>query len=152
MFSDYLAEFLEYLEIERGRSLKTIENYSLYLERFYEFAGDIKVQKISSELVSKWRKWLNRYKNEDGREISKATQNYHLIALRSFLKYLARRDITTLAPEKIELASSKRPQVSFLGPEEVAALFDATDTQNIVGLRDRAILELLFSKIGRAHV
>lgn len=145
MFSDYLADFLEYLEIERGRSLKTIENYSLYLDRFYEFAGDIKVQKISSELVSKWRKWLNRYKNEDGREISKVTQNYHLIALRSFLKYLARRDIATLAPEKIELASSKRPQVSFLNAEEVTALFDATDTQNIVGLRDRAILELLFS-------
>jgi site-specific recombinase XerD len=145
MFSDYLADFLEYMEIERGRSLKTIENYSLYLNRFYEFAGDIKVVKIDSELVTKWRKWLNRYQGDDGREISKTTQNYHLIALRSFLKYLARRDIDTLAPEKIELASSKRPQVSFLTPEEVTALFDATDTANIIGLRDKAILELLFS-------
>lgn len=145
MFSDYLADFLEYMEIERGRSLKTIENYSLYLNRFYEFAGDIKVGKIDSELVTKWRKWLNRYQGDDGREISKTTQNYHLIALRSFLKYLARRDIDTLAPEKIELASSKRPQVSFLTPEEVTALFDATDTANIIGLRDKAILELLFS-------
>lgn len=145
MFSDYLADFLEYMEIERGRSLKTIENYSLYLNRFYEFAGDIKVEKITSEIISKWRQWLNRYKGDDGREISRTTQNYHLIALRSFLKYLAKRDISTLAPEKIELASSKRPQVSFLTPEEVSALFDATDTTNIIGLRDRAILELLFS-------
>lgn len=145
MFSDYLADFLDYMEIEKGRSLKTIENYSLYLNRFYEFAGDIKVGKIDLDIVSKWRKWLNRYKGEDGREISKTTQNYHLIALRSFLKYLARRDIKALAPEKIELATSKRPQVSFLDAQEVMALFDACNTDNIIGLRDRAIMELLFS-------
>ena len=140
MFSDYLADFLDYMEIEKGRSLKTIENYSLYLNRFYEFAGDIKVGKIDLDMVSKWRKWLNRYKGEDGREVSQTTQNYHLIALRSFLKYMARRDIKTLAPEKIELATSKRPQVSFLDSDEVMALFDACDTSNIIGLRDRAIL------------
>lgn len=145
MFSDYLADFLDYMEVEKGRSLKTIENYSLYLNRFYEFAGDIKVGKIDLDLVSKWRKWLNRYKGEDGREVSKTTQNYHLIALRSFLKYLARRDVKALAPEKIELANSKRPQVSFLDADEVMALFDACDTNNIIGLRDRAVLELLFS-------
>lgn len=145
MFSDYLADFLDYMEVERGRSLKTIENYSLYLNRFYEFVGDIKVSKIDINTVSKWRQWLNRYKGEDGREISKTTQNYHLIALRSFLKYLARRDIKTLAPEKIELANSKRPQVSFLSAEEVVALFSATDSNTQAGLRDRAILELLFS-------
>lgn len=145
MFSDYLADFLDYMEVEKGRSLKTIENYSLYLNRFYEFAGDIKVGKIDLDMVSKWRKWLNRYKGDDGREVSKTTQNYHLIALRSFLKYLARRDVKALAPEKIELASSKRPQVSFLDADEVMALFDACDTSNIIGLRDRAILELLFS-------
>lgn len=145
MFSDYLAEFLDYMEIEKGRSLKTIENYSLYLNRFYEYAGDIEVGSIDIALVSKWRQWLNRYKGIDGREVSKTTQNYHLISLRSFLKYMARRDIATLAPEKIELATSKRPQVSFLDAEEVLALFEATDSSNIVGLRDRAILELLFS-------
>lgn len=145
MFSDYLADFLDYMEVEKGRSLKTIENYSLYLNRFYEFAGDIKVGKIDLDMVSKWRKWLNRYKGEDGREVSKTTQNYHLIALRSFLKYLARRDVKALAPEKIELATAKRPQVSFLDADEVMALFDSCDTSNIIGLRDRAILELLFS-------
>lgn len=145
MFSDYLADFLEYMEVERGRSLKTIENYSLYLNRFYEFAGDIKVSAIDLNMVSKWRQWLNRYKGEDGREISKTTQNYHLIALRSFLKYMARRDVKTLAPEKIELATSKRPQVSFLTPEEVVALLTTADTSTPTGLRDRAIMELLFS-------
>lgn len=145
MFSDYLADFLDYLEVERGRSLKTIENYSLYLNRFYEFAGDIKCSKITLNTVSKWRQWLNRYKGEDGRTISKTTQNYHLIALRSFLKYLARRDVESLSPEKIELATSPRPKVSFLSIEEVQQLFDAPNTDNIIGLRDRAILELLFS-------
>lgn len=145
MFSDYLADFLDYLEVERGRSLKTIENYSLYLNRFYEFAGDIKCSKITLNTVSKWRQWLNRYKGEDGRTISKTTQNYHLIALRSFLKYLARRDVESLSPEKIELATSPRPKVSFLSIEEVQQLFDAPNIDNIIGLRDRAILELLFS-------
>ena len=145
MFSDYLAEFLEYMEIEKGRSLKTIENYSLYLNRFYEFKGDIKAREIDIDTITKWRKWLNRYKGVDGRELSKTTQNYHLIALRSMLKYLARRDIKTLAPEKIELASSARPQVSFLTEDEIIALFEATKSDNIIGLRDRAILELLFS-------
>lgn len=145
MFSDYLADFLDYLEVERGRSLKTIENYSLYLNRFYEFAGDIKPNKITLNTVSKWRQWLNRYKGGDGRTISKTTQNYHLIALRSFLKYLARRDVESLSPEKIELATSPRPKVSFLSIEEVEQLFAAPNTDNIIGLRDRAILELLFS-------
>jgi site-specific recombinase XerD len=145
MFSDYLADFLDYLEVERGRSIKTIENYSLYLNRFYEFAGDVKPGQIDLALVSKWRQWLNRYRGEDGRTISRTTQNYHLIALRSFLKYLARRDIDSLSPEKIELASAKRPKISFLTAQEVEQLFATPNTDTIIGLRDRAILELLFS-------
>lgn len=145
MFSEYMSDFLDYLEVEKGRSLKTIENYSLYLNRFVEYTDDIKVSKIDLNTISKWRQWLNRYKTEDGRSIGKATQNYHLIAMRSFLKYLARRDIESLAPEKIELATSKRPQVNFLTTDEVRRLFEAIDTSNIVGLRDRAIVELLFS-------
>ena len=145
MFSEYMSDFLEYLEVEKGRSLKTIENYSLYLNRFIEFTDDIQVSKIDLSLMSKWRQWLNRYKGADGRTIGKATQNYHLIAMRSFLKYLARRDINSLAPEKIELASSTRPQVSFLNQEEVIRLFEAIPTDNIIGLRDRSIVELLFS-------
>ncbi|MBA3679132.1 tyrosine-type recombinase/integrase [Candidatus Saccharibacteria bacterium] len=145
MYSEYMSDFLEYLEVEKGRSLKTIENYSLYLNRFIEFTDDIKVSKIDLNKISKWRQWLNRYKANDGRTVGKATQNYHLIAMRSFLKYLARRDIDSLAPEKIELATSQRPQVSFLNQEEVIQLFEAIPINNIVGLRDRSIIELLFS-------
>lgn len=136
---------MDYLEVERGRSLKTIENYSLYLNRFLEFTNDLKVSKISVDTVSKWRQWLNRYKGEDGRGISRVTQNYHLIALRSFLKYLARRDINSLPADKIELAQAKRPQVSFLNEEEIGRLLETIDTTELTGLRDRAIIELLFS-------
>ena len=93
MFSEYLSDFLDYLEVERGRSLKTIENYSHYLNRFIDFTDDVQVKKIDVELISKWRQWLNRLKLEDGREVSRTTQNYHLIAMRSFLKYLAKRNI-----------------------------------------------------------
>ncbi len=145
MFSDYMSDFLEYLEVERGRSLKTIENYSHYLNRFDEFAGEIKVSNITSELMSKWRQWLNRYVGEDGRTISRTTQNYHLIAMRSFLRYLAKRDIKSLSPDRIELAQAKRPQVSFLDKDEVHRLMEAVKTDTNTGLRDRAILALLFS-------
>lgn len=145
MLADLIAEFLDYLEVEKGRSLKTIENYSLYLNRFWEFTGDIKPDKITLSTVSKWRQWLNRYQGSDGRGVSRTTQNYHLIALRTFLKYLARRDITSLSPEKIELAKAARPQVSFLTAEEVNRLLESIDTSKPAGKRDYAIVALLFS-------
>lgn len=145
MFSDYMTDFLEYMEVERGRSLRTIENYSHYLNRFDEFAGEIKVDKITLDTISKWRQWLNRYVSEDGRTISRTTQNYHLIAMRSFLRYLAKRDITSLSPDKIELAQAKRPQVSFLDKDEVHRLMEVVKSDTNTGLRDRAILALLFS-------
>lgn len=143
--SELIIDFLEYLEIERGRSQKTIENYHLYLNRLIEFANDIEVDKIDNELIRKWRLWLNRYKNDNGTELSTTTQSYHLIALRSFLSYCAKRDISTLAPSKIELPKVKRKQVSFLNPEEIRRMLDKIDISNEVGLRDRAILELLFT-------
>lgn len=145
MFSDYLSEYLDALELERGRSLKTIENYSHYLNRFYEYAGDIQVSKISDKTIAGWRKWLNRLTTDDGRTIGLTTINYHLIAMRSFLKYLARRDIVSLAPERVELASTKRPQVAFLDAEEVARLVEAVSDDTQSGKRDRAIVLLLFS-------
>lgn len=138
-------DFVESLEVERGRSQKTAENYHLYLERLVEFAGDIEVDKITSELIRKYRLWLNRYKNEMGEPLSLITQNYHLIALRSFLKYCSKRDIPTLGPEKIELPKVKRRQVSFLTTEETERLIESVDINATTGLRDRAILELLFS-------
>lgn len=143
--SDTIIEFLEYLEIEQNRSQKTIANYHHYLMRLVEFAGDIPVDKISAETVRKWRLWLNRLENEQKNEISTTTQNYHLIALRSFLKFCSKRNITSLPPEKVELARVKRKQFTFLTTDELEALFAQPDVNTKIGLRDRTILELLFS-------
>lgn len=138
-------DFIEALEVERGRSQRTAETYHLYLERLIEFGGDITVDKITSEHIRKYRLWLNRYENSNGETLSKITQSYHLIALRSFLTYCSRREIETLTPEKIELPRVSRKQVSFLDAEEVERLIQAIDTNTPSGLRDRAIVELLFS-------
>ena len=143
--SEAIIDYLEYMEIEQNRSQKTIENYHHYLNRLVEFADDVEVKKIDAELVRKWRLWLNRFKDEHGDELSKTTQNYHLIALRSFLTYLSKRGIESLTPEKIELARVKRKQVTFLSPEELERILEKPDVETDVGLRDRAILELLFS-------
>ena len=143
--SSLKTDFLEYLEIEQNRSNKTIANYDHYLTRLIDFAGDIKVSEIDSELIRKWRLWLNRLGTNTSDELQKTTQNYHLIALRSFLKYLSKRDIKSLAPEKIELAKTSRKQVTFLGPDELERLISQPKTDTIIGLRDRAIIELLFS-------
>lgn len=143
--SELIVDFLEHMEIEQNRSQKTIENYHLYLQRLVEFSDDVPVEKIDAETIRKWRLWLNRHKDDQGRSMSKTTQNYHLIALRSFLKYCGKRDIETLHPEKIELARTKRKQVTFLTQEELLRLFQQPDEQKPQGLRDRAILELLFS-------
>lgn len=144
-FDKLLIDFLEYLEIEQNRSQKTIQNYHHYLMRLSDYAGDIKISDIDADLIRKWRIWLNRIGTYDSDELQKATTNYHLIALRSFLKYCAKRDIPSLSPEKIELARVKRKQVTFLTPEELERLFDGPDTNTPAGLRDRAILELLYS-------
>lgn len=143
--SDAIVDFLEYLEVERGRSQKTAENYHLYLNRLLEFQGDMQVSKINSELVRKWRLWLNRYKNDSGLGLSTMTQSYHLIALRSFLTYCAKRDIETLAPNKIELPKTKSKQVTFLNTDEITRMVETIPTDTPNGLRDRAIVELLFS-------
>lgn len=143
--SDLIIDFIEHLEVERGRAQKTAENYHLYLQRLVEFAGNIDISKIDTELVRKWRLWLNRYTNDQDDSLSTITQSYHLIALRSFLGYCSKRGIATLTPEKIELPKVKRKQVSFLSGEEVLRLIDTIDTQSSAGLRDRAIVELLFS-------
>lgn len=140
------TDFLEYLEIEQNRSQKTIQNYDHYLTRLTDFAGDdLTVKDINTELLRKWRLWLNRLGTNTSDELNKNTQNYHLIALRSFLKYLAKRDIPALASDKVELAKVVRKQVTFLTPEELTRIFEQPDTETLAGLRDRAILELLFS-------
>lgn len=140
-----LTDFLEYLEIEQNRSQKTIANYDHYLRRLVDFAGDIEVSEITPELIRKWRLWLNRLGTNTSDELEKSTQNYHLIALRSFLKYCAKRDIVAMPADKVELARTKRKQVTFLSDDEMTRLLEQPDTGEVAGLRDRAILELLYS-------
>lgn len=143
--SEAIVDFLEYLEVERGRSQKTCENYHLYLNRLIEFQGDIEIEKITPEIIRKWRLWLNRYKNEVGLSLSTTTQAYHLIAFRSFLNYCTKRGFNVLAPNTIELPKNKRPQVTFLNTDEIGRMIETIPTNNPTGLRDRAIIELLFS-------
>lgn len=143
--SELLLDYIEHLEVEGGRSAKTAENYTLYLERFVEFTNDITVDKITSEVIRKYRLWLNRYTNGNDDTLATITQSYHLIALRGFLTYLSGRDIASLSPEKIKLPKVSRQQVTFLHFDEVERLLAQIPLTNEVGLRDRAIIELLFS-------
>jgi site-specific recombinase XerD len=145
LFERAKTDFLEYLEVEQNRSQKTIANYDHYLSRLVDFAGDITVSDIDGELIRKWRLWLNRLGTNTSDELGKTTLNYHLIALRSFLKFCARRNIPALSADKIELARTKRKQVTFLSDEEVERLCAQPDLTTVQGLRDRAIIELLFS-------
>lgn len=146
----YMQEFLEYVEIERGRSLKTVENYRRYLQRFYTFAQITKPSEITDSIVREFRLHLNRQKGARTRgqatgTMKKKTQNYYLIALRSFLKYLVKRDIPSLAPDRIELAKVGERSLDLISGEELQRMFDATRGDDVKSLRDYAILELLFS-------
>lgn len=143
--SELIVDFLEYLEVEQNRSQKTAENYHLYLMRLVEFAGDEKIETISEETVRKWRLWLARFKDDKGQELSKITQSYHLIALRSFLKFCSKRGISSLTSDKIELPRVKKKQVSFLNEDELKRLFEVVKPDSLIGQRDRAILALLYS-------
>lgn len=151
-----ITDFLEYLEIEKNRSQLTIRNYDFYLRRFLIWLGEpnASAKDITVENVRQFRLWLNR--QITGRRsgstspdnLKKSTQNYHLIALRSFLKYLAKRDIKSLAPEKIELAKMKERSVDFLEGSDLQRLLEAPTkikAPEIIKVRDKAILELLFS-------
>lgn len=143
--AELLLDYIEHLEVEGGRSAKTAENYKLYLERFVEFSDNITVDKITTEHIRKYRLWLNRYKNFNDDELALITQSYHLIALRGFLGYLSKRDIRSLSPDKIELPKVARRQVTFLHYDEIQRMLEVIPLDDETGLRDRAIIELLFS-------
>lgn len=142
-------QFLEYLEIERGRSVKTVENYDRYLDRFFEFAKVKKPANLTEEQVREFRLYLNRQPGTKtgGRiePMKRRTQNYYLIALRAFLKYLRKRGIESLSPERIELAKVPERSLDLISAAELKRLMNAPDTKTVEGKRDHAILQLLFS-------
>lgn len=146
--NELIEQFLEYLEIEKNRSAQTVRNYNFYLKRFAKWASDVLPSAITQEKIRQYRLWLNRLKDKTGKELKKNTQNYHLIALRAFLKYLAKRDIKTLSAEKIELSKTPERVVDFLEGSDLERLLEAPttiDLPDIIKKRDKAILELLFS-------
>ncbi len=145
MLQPLIQKFLEHCEIEKNQSLKTVENYARYLKKFFDFAGDIEVKNLDLPLVQKYRLYLNRPNDKNGKTLARKTQNYHTIALRAFLKYLIKNDYQTLAPEKIELSKIPERTVEFLSREEVQQLFLAVDEKSASAQRDLAILEMLYS-------
>lgn len=148
--ADLKQQFLEYIEIERGRSLKTVENYDRYLTRFFEFAKVSRPSDITHDIVRRFRLDLNRsagrkIKGQAAGTMKKRTQNYYLIALRSFLRFLMKREIPSLTPDAIELAKVGDRDIDTLSGQELLRILEATEGADLQSLRDRAILEMLFS-------
>lgn len=146
----YIQDFLEHCEIEKNQSPKTIENYKHYLERFADFCADNSVSKpeqIKLDTIRQYRLYINRIRDDHGKPLKLITQNYHVIAVRALLKYLIKRDIDTLAPDKIELAKPPAREVSFLSRDELERLFNALrhEESEIIRMRDAAILLTLFA-------
>src|SRR3989344_2972623 len=158
-------QYLEHLEIEKNRSVKTLENYGRYLNRFFAFARSASSKQanfsspaqIDDEIVRQYRLYLNRISDSDGRTLKKVTQNYHIIALRNFLKYLAKRGVRSLTAERVELGRQEQREVTFLEPEELDRLLNAPvlfrsensrkdkNGGELASLRDAALLHTLFS-------
>lgn len=138
-------QFLEYLEIEKNRSPRTVEAYARHLDKFLAWAAIKKPEQISDDLVRNFRLHLNRFQSEKGQGLKKSTQNYYMIVIRSFLKYLAKRDVKTLQSEKVEIGRTPERQVEFLEQDEVERILEAASGESFKARRDRAILELLFS-------
>ena len=145
----FKTQFLEYVEIEKGRSLKTVENYDHYLSRFLGFIKNDDPEKINDTVIREFRLWLNRQSTGNnratGETLSKKTQNYYLIAIRAFLKYLARQEIKSMSPERIELAKVSERQLDLITHQELTRLLNSPNGSDLKDLRDKAILELLFS-------
>lgn len=147
-----VLRFLEYCELDRNLSIKTVRMYGYYLNFFHEWVltsnkvKEYDVEKIDEEMVRNFRLFLSHeYKNPYKGNLKRQTQNYFLVALRSFFKYLIREKLQVLSPEMIELGKSRDRNIKFLQPEELQKLFDAVETKDLRGLRDRTILEVLFS-------
>ncbi|HCR52411.1 TPA: hypothetical protein DIV48_02040 [Candidatus Kaiserbacteria bacterium] len=138
-------QFLEYIEIERGRAVKTVENYDHYLTRYFSRMEIRKVGDISEKNIRDFRLWLNRQKGTNADSMKRRTQNYYMIALRAFLKFLRKQGIECISPERIELAKLPERELDLITPTELGRLMQAARGSGEKGLRDAAILELLFS-------
>lgn len=152
-----IESFIEYLEIEKGSSPLTIRNYKHYLQRFLEWLKKenihLGVSDINPEIVRQYRVYLSRLPSHPGGEhgqkngdtLARKTQGYHVIALRSFLRWLIKNDIVAMSPDKIDLPKIEERQVHFLSGDQVDRLLNSPSLSTIQGKRDKAILELLFS-------
>lgn len=148
MLGNHIHKFLEYLEIEKNRSQKTLENYRHYLTDFLRWAKDAGINEpshITQENITAYRLYLNRKKTQDNEQIKRITQNYYIIALRGFLRYLIRRGVDTMAPEKVELSRQEGRKVDFLETDEIKRLVEAINGKDIAALRDKALTTTLFS-------
>jgi len=152
--STYLDNFINYLKKEKRRSAKTIENYNFYITRFITFCGDKTPTKINQAAVAKYKLWLKKLIDIHGLPLRLNTQNYHLIALRTFLKFLRQKNINTLNPKKIHLAQTQNQKNPVLESRELNLLLEAPlglsrSDQNqiarLIAVRDKALLEVLFS-------
>jgi len=148
--SALVNEFLEYLEVERNLSPLTIRDYRHYLDNFYKWSKSnspiTKPQDLTVELIRKYRVYLAHYNSPNGNlPLKKVTQNYYVIALRSFLKYLIRKDFKVVSPDKIELPKTESRSLKFLDREQVERLVNQPDVSAERGIRDKAIMEMLFS-------
>lgn len=137
-------QFLEHLEIERGRSVKTIENYDRYLSRYFTQMSITTIDDMSEQNIRDFRLWLNRQSGVTG-TMKRRTQNYYMIALRAFLKFLRKRDISAISPERIELAKLPERELDLITPAELHRLLAAAQGSELAQKRDTALLELLFS-------
>lgn len=140
-----LGEYLDYLEIEKNRSRLTRRNYEHYLKRFLAFAKISRPEKITLDLVRRYRLYLNRWTDSSGKPLKKITQQYHIIALRNFLKYLAKRDMPTLSADRIELGRTPTREIDIVETDDLERLLRAPAGESLKALRDRALLETLFS-------
>lgn len=148
--NQHLKQFLEYLRAEKRRSPRTLINYQFYLERFLDFTKITKPEDLTLAQVQRFRTWLERQTDKFGHGLKSSTQNYHLIALRSFLKYLASRQVAALAPKKVWLKTVLLSRPALLKNADLDRLLEApwplpSSAPSLLKLRDKAILEVLFS-------
>lgn len=151
--SELKRQFLEHCELDKNRAFLTIENYERYLGRFFTFieekfdkdSSEILPNQITQELAREYRLYVNRLKDRDGKPLKVSTENYHIIALRAFLRYLAWRGIESLSPEKVPVSKLGDREISFLEKSDLQRLLENIDISDRLGVRDKAILEVLFS-------